>query len=191
LGGCICYYNNKIEGGIMFSDIRVDVSFTDGQFDPCTEHFFNITRDEFEATIGNLCVYAVTIYESGARFRQLKTQYLPFYDDTLRERRLKGTTSEFEYKMWKTRWLAERGEFFAALDAFLEAKRIFLQHLFIKRRKYPIDYTKWLKDQLSEILTLPGLYQELAALINGFELTVEAFKERSLSLEKLFAQYGH
>jgi hypothetical protein len=63
--------------------------------------------------------------------------------------------------------------------------------LFIKRRKYPIDYTKWLKDQLSEILTLPGLYQELAALINGFELTVEAFKERSLSLEKLFAQYGH
>lgn len=189
-GGSVCYYNDKIEGGIMFNGVRVDVSFTDGQFDPSTKHSFDITRDEFETTIGNLLVYAIAIHENGAKFQQLKTQHLPFYDDILRKARLRGTESEFHYKIWKTRWLASRGEFFAALEAFLEAKRIFLQHLFISRRRYPLDYTKWLKEQVSQILNMSGLYQELVALINGIELTLEHFEERSLMLENLFARYG-
>lgn len=190
LGGEICYYNGEVEGGILFNDVRVDICFTDGRFNPCTENSFDITRDEFETTIGNLFVYAVPLYESDTKYQQLKKQYLPFYDDNLRKARLDGTAKEFNYKIWKTRWLAERGEFFAALEAFLEAQRIFIQHLFIKERKYPIDYTKWLKEQFSQILRKPALYQELAALTNGIELTVKAFNERSESLKKLFAQYS-
>jgi hypothetical protein len=104
--------------------------------------------------------------------------------------RLEGTAKELEYKVWKTRWLAKRGEFFAALDALLEAHRIFLQHLFIKERKYPIDYVKWLEEQCSQILKMPALYQELAASVSGCELTVKAFNERSEALRKLFAKYG-
>jgi hypothetical protein len=189
LGGSICYYNDNIEGGIMFKNVRVDVCFTDGQFNPSTKNSFDIVRDAFETTIGNLFVYATTLYQSGTKYQQLKAQYLPFYDDTLRKVRLTGTTREFRYKLWKTRWLAQRAQFFAALEALLEANRIFLQHLFIRRRTYPIDYTKWLKEQLSQILKVPALYRELAALINGIELTIEAFEARSLSLERLFARY--
>jgi len=190
LGGEICYYEGKIEGGIQFGDMRVDVSFTDGNFQPSTQHSFDITKDEFETTIGNLFVYAVPLYEKDDRYRHLKRLYLPFYDDALRRARLDGTAKEFRYKVWKTRWLARRGEFYAALDALLEAKRIFLQHLFIKERKYPIDFDKWLKEQCVQILNKPALYEEILTLINKIELTENGIKEKTDLIEKLFTKYA-
>jgi len=190
LGGEVCYYEGRVEGGIEFDGVRVDVGFADGKFRVCTENSFDITRDEFETTIGNLLVHAVVLLEKGKTYQQLRTRHVPFYDETLRKMRLEGTAKELEYKIWKTRWLAKRGEFFAALDALLEAHRIFLQHLFIKERKYPIDYVKWLEEQCLQILKMPALYQELAASVSGSEFTVKSFNERSEALRKLFAKYG-
>lgn len=190
LGGQIAYYEGDVEGGVEFGDVRIDVGFTDGNFNYKHENSFDITRDNLETTVGNLFVYSILLYQKGKRFRLLKQKYLPFYDDALRKIRLKGTTEEFGYKIWKTRWLAERGEFFAAFDALLEAQRIFLQHLFIKQRKYPIDYVKWLREQCSQILTMPKLYQELTQVINGIRLTENGILEKSGMLEKLFIQYG-
>jgi predicted nucleotidyltransferase len=190
LNGHICSYEGDVEEGIMFGDVRVDIDFTDGNFNPCYENSFDITRDEFETTIGNLLVYSVALHEKGTQYQRLKQKYLPFYDDNLRKARLAGTAKEFNYKIWKTRWLAERGEYFAALDALLEAQRIFLQHLFIEKRKYPIDYVKWLKEQCAQILNMPSLYQELASVINGVELSKKGIFEKSDVLEKLFIRYG-
>jgi predicted nucleotidyltransferase len=189
LGGKICYFNGKIEGGITFGDIRVDVDFTDGNFAPTSNHSFDITRDEFETTIGNLLVYAKPLYQKGTRYQQLKNKHLPFYDEKLRTARLVGTAEEFSYKVWKARWLAKRGEFPAAMYALLEAHRIFLQHLFIKHRKYPIDYVKWLKEQCKEILHKPSLYNDLVSVIDGIELTAAGIKQQSSLLEKLFKQH--
>lgn len=189
LGGRVCFYKDDIEGGIVFGDVRVDIGFTDGNFKPCRENSFDITRDDFETTIGNLFAYSVSLHQKSPRYQRLRQKYLPFYDDDLRKARLAGTAEEFDYKIWKTRWLAERGEYFAALDALLEAQRIFLQHLFIQQRKYPIDYVKWLKEQCSEILAMPNLYKELTSIVNGIELTKSAVVNKSNLLEKLFKKY--
>jgi len=190
LGGQIAYYEGEVEGGIEFGDVRVDVGFTDGNFNNSHEHSFDITRDDFETTVGNLLVYSVPLYQKGTQFQRLKQKYLPFYDNALREIRLKGTAEEFDYKIWKTRWLAERGEYFAALDALLEAQRIFLQHLFIKERKYPIDYVKWLREQCSQILAMPELYQEITKIVDGIKLTKNGIFEKSNLLEGLFVRHG-
>jgi hypothetical protein len=136
MNGRICYYAGDVEGGIEFGNIRVDLEFTDGDFKRDRENSFDITRDEFETTVGNLLAYSIPLYQKGKKFQRLRQKYLPFYDDRLRNIRLKGTAEEFSYKIWKTRWLTERGEYFAALEALLESQRIFLQHLFIKERKY-------------------------------------------------------
>jgi hypothetical protein len=178
-----------MEGGIMFGDVRVDIGFTDGNFKPCRENSFDITRDDFETTIGNLFAYSVSLHQKGRRYQRLKQKYLPFYDDNLRKARLAGIAEEFDFKIWKTKWLAERGEYFAALDALLEAQHIFLQHLFIQQRKYPIDYVKWLKEQCSEILAMPNLYKELTSIVNGIELTKSLIINKSNLLEKLFEKY--
>jgi len=125
LGGKIAYHEGEVEGGIEFGEVRVDVGFTDGRFNCKHKNSFDITRDEFETTVGNLLVYSVPLYQKGKQLQLLKQKYLPFYDDALREIRLEGTSKEFSYKIWKTRWLAERREYFAALEALLEAQRIF------------------------------------------------------------------
>lgn len=175
-----------VEGGILFGDVRIDIGFTHGKLDPHSEHSFDITRDEFETTIGNLFVYSVTLYEKGARYEKLKQKYLPFYNDELRRIRLAGTRKEFAYKIWKTKWLAERGEYLSSLETLLEAQRIFLQHLFVKKRKYPIDYVKWIREQCSQILQMPNLYSELVSIFNGIELTKKGLANKADTLEKLF-----
>jgi hypothetical protein len=189
-GGQIVYYEGEVEGGIEFGEVRVDVGFTDGRFNRKHENSFDITRDNFETTIGNLLVYSVPLYQKDTQFQQLKQKYLPFYDDALREIRLKGTVEEFDYKIWKTKWLAERGEPFAALDALLEAQRIFLQHLFIQQRKYPIDYVKWLREQCTQILAMPKLYQDITMIVDRIKLTKNGIFEKSNLLEELFTRYG-
>jgi len=189
LGGAICYHSGKIEGGVSFDDIRVDLIYTDGRLDPQQEDSYDVTRDEFETTVGNLLVYSVPIYVKGKTYEQLKERYLPFYDEGMREVRLQATTAEFRYKTWKARWLAERGEHTAALYSLLEAQRIFMQHLFIKERKYPIDYVKWLGEQCEEILQMPDLYHELMSVLEGINLTLEGIGERVALLEALFGKY--
>ncbi len=189
LGGRICYYEGEVEGGILFDDVRVDIGFTHGELDPRNENSFDITRDEFETTIGNLFLYSVTLYEKGTSYKKLKQKYLPFYNDKLRSIRLNGTRKEFDYKIWKIKWLAGRGEPLSSFETILEAQRIFLQHLFIKKRKYPIDYVKWIKEQCSQILQMPDLYSELISIINGIELTKNGLTKKTNTLEKLFQKY--
>lgn len=111
LGGQITYYEGDVEGGVEFGEVRIDVGFTDGNFNYEHENSFDITRDNLETTIGNLFVYSIPLYQKGKRFRLLKQKYLPFYDDALRKIRLKGTAEEFGYKIWKTKWLAEEESF--------------------------------------------------------------------------------
>ncbi len=190
LNGEISYHVGQIEGGITFGDVRVDLIFTDGSFKAYRKNSFDIVRDEFETTIGNLFVYAALLYEKDRRYQDLREHYLPFYDDGLRNDRLKGTAGEFRFKIWKTRWLARRGLFFASLSSLLEAKRIFLQHLFIKEEKYPIDYTKWLKEQLGQILGMPHVYERLVACVSGLELEEDSLCMRSRMLEELFCEYA-
>lgn len=191
LGGRICYFSGQVEGGIIFEgDIRVDVSFTDGNFYPQHVNSYDVTRDEFETTIGNLFTYARVLYERGANYERLRRKYLPFYGQKLREARLRATAEEFRYKIWKTQWLARRDEYLAALDTLLEARRILLQHLFIKRRKYPIDYSKWIKEQCDQILEMPQLYRELRSTIEGVELTRNGILKKSIVLRDLFNKYA-
>lgn len=188
LGGEICYYRGQVEGGIMFGDVRVDLDFTRGEFCPGHEPF-DMARDEFETTIGNLLVYCMLLFQKGNKYQRLRSKYLPFYSDALRQERLDGTNSEFNYKTWKTRWLADRGEYLAAFETLLEAQRIFLQHLFIKERKYPIDYVKWLKEQCETILGMPELYPKLADIIEGIKLNKAGITKKIAMLEQMMQQH--
>jgi hypothetical protein len=60
--------------------------------------------------------------------------------------------------------------------------------LFIKKRKYPIDYVKWIKDQCSQILQMPDLYRELVSVVDGIELTKKGLTKKADILERLFVR---
>jgi hypothetical protein len=84
----------------------------------------------------------------------------------------------------------ERGLYFQSFDRLYNAYREFLQALFIARRTYPIAYNKWIREQVEEILGLPGLYAQLSHLfeISRFESTEIAAK--AIEVEELLDEYA-
>ena len=57
------------------------------------------------------------------------------------------------------------GEHDASLDSG-KAFQEFLQALFVARRTYPLAYNKWIREQVTEWLSLPRLYEELPPILS-------------------------
>ncbi len=146
--------------------------------------------DDFELQIGNFLAYSVPLWQGSNYLTQLKEQWLPYYNEELRLRRLE-----------KVRWFClnnlhhipsylDRGLYFQSFDRLYNACQEFLQALFIARRTYPIAYNKWIHEQVVEILELPELYEQIIHLfeIKKFESNEILYKAREV--EELLEKYA-
>lgn len=121
--------------------------------------------DGFELSIGNQLVYGVPLWDAGDYLTELRTRWLPYYDEPLfRQRRaMVGTACREDLE--HVGWFVQRDLFFAAFDRLYKALQEFLQYLFIAHRTYPIAYNKWIREQVEEILGQPALYRQLPSLL--------------------------
>jgi hypothetical protein len=85
--------------------------------------------------------------------------------------------------------LAGRGLHFAAFDWLYKAFREFLQALFIARRTYPVSYTKWIREQVVDWLTLPELYRELPPLLSVTSLESQEVCARADAMRRLLERW--
>jgi hypothetical protein len=167
----------------------VHPDFITGDFQP-GEQDEAAGPDDFELQIGNFLAYSVPLWQGSNYFTQLKEQWLPYYSEELRLKRLE-----------KVRWFClnnlhhiplyiERGLYFQSFDRLYNAYQEFLQALFIARRTYPIAYNKWIHEQLVEILELPELYEQIIHLfeIKHFESTEIA--DKAIEVEELLNKYA-
>jgi hypothetical protein len=122
--------------------------------------------DSFEIEIGNRVAYAAPLGEAGAHFRQLQSQWLPYYEENLRLSRLSMVRGECARDLEAIPFFLGRGLHFQAFDRLYKAFQEFLQALFIVRRTYPLAYNKWIREQVAEWLSLPDLYQELPQILS-------------------------
>jgi predicted nucleotidyltransferase len=127
--------------------------------------------DAFEIEIGNRVAYAAPFGEPGAHFQHLQTRWLPYYGEELRARRRQMTRAACVADLERASFYVNRNLHFAAFDYFYKGFREFLQSVFIARSTYPLSYTKWIREQVAEILAMPDLYRELPSLlsVNDFE----------------------
>ena len=149
---------------------HVDLEFSDGHFVP-TPRGWTSGPDEFELVIGNYLVYSVPLHQRGDYLDELKTQWLPYYNETLRHDRLLMVRKYCLNNLDHIPLYIDRGLHFQCFNRFYDAFREFLQALFITRRTYPIAYDKWIQEQIVDILGLPELYNQLLRLfeIRNFE----------------------
>ena len=149
---------------------HVDLEFSDGYFAP-TPRGWTSGPDEFELVIGNYLVYSVPLHQKGDYFDELRSKWLPYYDENLRSERLLMVRKYCLNNLDHIPLYVERGLHFQCFHRFYDAFREFLQALFIARRTYPIAYDKWIQEQVVEILELPDLYDQLLHLfeIRNFE----------------------
>jgi hypothetical protein len=146
--------------------------------------------DSFELGPGNFLAYSVPLWQGSDYLAQLKREWLPYYNETLRRERLSMVRHYCLNNLHHIPLYLERGLYFQSFDRLYNAYREFLQALFISRRTYPIAYNKWIREQIVDILQLPELYERLPRL---FEIKhFESFEigDKAREVEQLLEQYA-
>jgi hypothetical protein len=167
---------------------HVDLEFVDGCFAPKPRGWTS-GPDEFELDIGNTLVYSVPLFERGNRLKQLKAKWLPYYDERLRQERLKMVLLYCHNNLDHIPLYVDRGLSFQAFHRLYSAFREFLQALFISRRTYPIAYEKWIKEQVEEVLGMPELYAELPSLFEIGHFESREIAKKAELLNHLLEEY--
>ncbi len=169
-----------------FAHLHVDV--IDGVFEPPIWEA-GVGVDFFEVEIGNRLLYSAPLTPEGDYFKQLKKQWLPYYDSVLQGERLQLSKAACRYELEHIPIFVSRGLYFQAFDRLYVALQKFLQALFIQHQTYPIAYNKWIKDQIVGILNLPELYQVLPNIISIHNFESQEIIEKAKLLEALLAEY--
>jgi predicted nucleotidyltransferase len=167
----------------------VHPDFIDGVFIP-QEQDEAAGPDDFELWIGNFLAYSVPLWDGSDYLAQLKEQWLPYYNDELREQRLKMVRHYCLNNLHHIPPYIERGLYFQSFDRLYNSYREFLQALFIARRTYPIAYNKWIREEVEEILGLPELYEQLTHLFEIKQFESSEIAGKAIEVEQLLNQYA-
>jgi predicted nucleotidyltransferase len=145
--------------------------------------------DYFEVEIGNRLAYAVALHEAGAYFRQLQSQWLPYYGEDLRLSRLAMVREACARDLEAIPFYLNRGLCFQAFDRLYKGFQEFLQALFVARRTYPLAYNKWIREQVTEWLSLPRLYEELPPILSVRNIGSPELGEKADALRTLLERW--
>jgi hypothetical protein len=64
-----------------------------------------------------------------------------------------------------------------------------LQALFVARRTYPLAYNKWIREQVTEWLSLPRLYEELPPILSVRNIESPELGEKADALRTLLERW--
>ena len=166
----------------------VHPDFINGVFVPY-EQDESAGPDDFELQVGNFLAYSVPLWEGSDYLAQLKQQWLPYYDEDLRRKRLERVRWYCLNNLHHIPPYIERRLYFQSFDRLYNAYREFLQALFISRRTYPIAYNKWIREQVEEILGLPELYAQLTHLFEIKRFESSEIADKANEVEELLEKY--
>jgi predicted nucleotidyltransferase len=145
--------------------------------------------DTFEVEIGNRIAHAVPLWEGGRAFDELRSHWLPYYDEALRTERGEMVVEACRLNLERVRAAVGRDLMFYALDRLHHAFQEFLQGLFIRRRVYPIAYNKWIREQVEGWLGLPDLYLRLPSVLEIARLDGPGLDSRAVALQGLVDEW--
>ncbi len=163
---------------------HLDLNVTDGKFRP-EKRGWTQGPDDFEVKIGNTFVYSHVLYDRRGRFNELSSMFLPYYDDELRKSRLEEVKRFMVNNLEHIPLYARRGLYFQCLERLLNASREYLQALFIGKRRYPIAYDKWIREQMVELLDMPHAYSQMVSLFEMSTLDGDALIGKAALLSSM------
>jgi hypothetical protein len=169
--------------------VEVDLGAITGEFGPGPRGW-TTGPDDFELAVGNELAYAVPLWERDGRLGELRACWLPYYDDDLRATRLADARRYVVNDLDHVPLMVRRDEPFHAFHRLYLAFQGFLQALFIARRTYPIAYDKWIREQVEDILGLPGLYRRLPGIVGVEELRLPAVAAAAENLRALLEEWA-
>src|SRR5215510_4806523 len=169
-----------------FTQVHVDIF--DGRMTP-TVWDDGGGPDTFEIEIGNRVAYAAPLGVPGTYFRQLQSQWLPYYEEQLRLSRLAMVREACARDLEAVPFFLGRGLYFQAFDRLYKAFHEFLQALFVARRTYPLAYNKWIREQVADWLALPELYEELSPILSVRNIESRELGDKAGALRTLLERW--
>lgn len=166
----------------------VHLYFTGGEFVPGERQEVG-EPDSFEVEVGNCLVYSVPLWNGSNYFETLRTQWLPYYGEALRQERLQSARWHCLNDLDQIPLCVRRGLYFQAFERLQLAFKSFLQGLFISHRTYPIAYNKWIEEQIVDILQLPDLHRSLPRLFELNRFESDEIVEKAQLLGNLVEQF--
>lgn len=145
--------------------------------------------DWFELVIGNWLAWSAVLLERDGFHARLRAEWLPFYDDALRRKRLGEVRCLCEDHLSHIPPYVARDLYFQAFSRLWRAFQLFLQALFLSRRTYPIAYDKWIHEQVVDILGLPDLYAQLPGLFEIGRFESDELVTKAALLRRLLNEY--
>lgn len=145
--------------------------------------------DEFEVEVGNSFAYVILIDERNNTFSKAVKKFIPYYSESLRKKRLKEAVKYGLNNIAHLEPFARRKLYDQIYKRLYDARKEFLQALFISKRKYPLDYDKWVKYELEEILGMPEVYKKLVPLYELKKFESNEMVRKGENLKELFHTY--
>jgi hypothetical protein len=145
--------------------------------------------DNFEVEIGNRLAYAAPLHQAGAYFRELQSQWMPYYGDELQRSRLAMVREACARDLEAVPFFLNRGLYFQAFDRLYKSFHEFLQGLFVARRTCPLAYNKYIREQVADWLALPKLYEELPPILSVRNIESPELGERADALRILLERW--
>jgi predicted nucleotidyltransferase len=169
------------------AEIWFDLEVTDGEFQPGQHGWMYI--DPFELVVGNWVAYARPLFERDDTLQRLRARYLPYYEEALAAERAARLAELTVNHADRVRRGLSRGSLFDAAERLRMGVQSFLAGLFVHRRVYPVDYAKWVEQQVIGLVGLPELLPPLRKLFDIGPLDPERLHARAAALEELVEQW--
>lgn len=169
------------------AEIWFDLEVSDGEFQPGPHGWMSI--DPFELVVGNYVAYARRLFERDDLLPRLRARYLPYYDEALAVQRAARLAEITVNHADRVRRGLSRESLFDPAERLRMGVQSFLAGLFIRRRVYPVDYTKWVEQQVTDLLALPELLPPLRDLFDLGPLDPARLRACAASLEELAARW--
>lgn len=145
--------------------------------------------DDFEIVVGHSFVNCNNVFSRGGAYERARHRFVPYYAESLRKKRLREVTKFCLNNIAHIEPFVRRKLYFQAYRRFYDASREFLQALFISRRVYPLDYDKWVKYELTELLGLPAVARELSRLYTLKKLESRELVAKGRRLKQMLRKY--
>ena len=148
------FISPRIEYFYVIDDTIFDINIFPPYLSGYNNMETNVIHDSVEVIIGAMYQNAISLFGTTPFESLLKQEFIPFYNETSREKRLQLLEKRLRSSIFNIQHLIMQGEV-NLLPYIYKTRTYFIKWLFINARIYPIDLNRYLEKQLIEMLHIP------------------------------------
>lgn len=162
------FISPRIEFFLRLGETIFDINLFPAELSGYSQRYINATHDSLDVVIGAMYTEAWLLFGEVPFAQLIETEFLPFYCDELRKARMDQLEKRIHAGLRKIRDSIDNGQE-DLLYQIYKTRTYLIKWMFINARKYPVDYSRYLHRQLTEII---GLSEEAtqSLLLSGDSL---------------------